>query len=180
MAHRYLTTTDLADMQRAARSAAPVGTGDFRGTRDKAAGGPTVHSITSTPEGRSKDMGRRMKVYTIQMALRVACFFGFVLVDNWWWRIVCVLGMVLFPWSAVLLANAGADKSERESSYLGPEPVPMLTSTPEPASANAAEDSWEDTRDDNGEATGEESSAAHGPSVVEGQWSEHPGTNPER
>lgn len=78
------------------------------------------YSITSTPEAHSADIGRRMMVYSIQMLLRVLCLIAFVLVDNWVLRIVFAAGVVVLPWSAVLLANVGADRTERSSSYAGP------------------------------------------------------------
>ncbi|KAA9395130.1 DUF3099 domain-containing protein [Kocuria coralli] len=134
-------------------------------------------------------MGRRMKVYSVQMALRVACFFGFVFIDNVWWRIACVVGMVFLPWSAVLLANAGADKSERGSSYLGPDLQPELTA----ASGGPASESDDDATDsddparDRGEAqdpsTDESSprpSGDLGPDVVEGEWSADPSSDRDR
>lgn len=78
------------------------------------------YSITSTPEAHSADISRRMTIYSLQMLLRVICLIAFVLVDNWVLRIVCAAGVVILPWSAVLLANVGADRTERSSSYAGP------------------------------------------------------------
>lgn len=188
MAKRYLTTTDIAQMQESAtrhqRSATgphqstPLSTGRSSAAAAERTERSTVHSITSTPEALSVDMGRRMKIYGVQMALRVACFFGFVFIENWWWRIACVLGMVILPWSAVLLANAGADKSERTSSYLGPDLLPELESPrgPVPGQPHTAREFT---------ATGEPGSMRSGAAdsavqeedvVVDGEWSTPHGT----
>ncbi|MDO5617780.1 DUF3099 domain-containing protein [Kocuria sp.] len=163
MAKRYLTQADVAQMQAAAAPSSSSPSGE-RGTgrqRD------TVHSITSTPEALSVDMGRRMKVYGVQMFLRVACFFGFVLVDNLWWRVACVVGLVLLPWTAVLLANAGADKSERTSNYVSPDFQPELSARPHDHddAAPSAESS------PGGGASGAHSQEVPDDTVVEGQWS---------
>lgn len=140
MAPRYLNPSDLAAMQataerararsRAVQTQPGPSTGSARRRRGKDA---DSYSITSTPEAHSADMGRRMVVYGIQMLLRVVCLIAFVLVDHWLLRLVCGLGIIVLPWSAVLLANVGADRTERSSSYMAPDPEPapvQLTAEP--------------------------------------------------
>lgn len=61
-----------------------------------------------------------MKVYSFQMALRVVCIIGVVLIDNLIARILLVLGAAILPWLAVMMANRGADRSERTSTYYRP------------------------------------------------------------
>lgn len=103
------------------------------------AGGEDVHSITTTAAPHTQDMGHRMKVYGIQMGLRVVCLIVFVLVDNLWVRGVAIAGVAVLPWMAVLLANRGADRSARTSHYYEPPAAPALTAAPEaPRPAPAA------------------------------------------
>ncbi|MCM3331830.1 DUF3099 domain-containing protein [Kocuria palustris] len=147
MTPRYLNPSDLAAMQASAerararsravepRASSSSGSGGKRRGKDA-----DSYSITSTPEAHSADMGRRMVVYGIQMLLRVVCLIAFVLVDHWILRIVCGLGIIVLPWSAVLLANVGADRTERSSSYIAPEPEPSpVQLTAEPVSESQEE-----------------------------------------
>lgn len=179
MTKRYLTPADMAQLQQVQTPASSSSRGARKGSRDR----DTVHSITAAPEALSVDMGRRMKVYGVQMFLRVACFFGFVLVDNLWLRVACVIGMVILPWSAVLLANAGADKSDRASSYLGPELNPELTAAPTASTAADSDDDAASPTSGQRSAPGGSQEyqhtvhAQHGDgeaadnTVVEGEWS---------
>lgn len=95
-----------------------------------------VHSITTAAGSHTQDMTHRMKVYGFQMGLRILCIIGFVAVDNLWARIFFVTGAALFPWFAVMLANQGADRSERTSSYYRP---PMRTELPTTAQTTASQ-----------------------------------------
>ena len=61
-----------------------------------------------------------MKVYSVQMGLRIVCIIGAVLIDNLWVRVLLITGAALLPWFAVMLANRGADRSERTSSVYRP------------------------------------------------------------
>ena len=69
---------------------------------------PEVQSITSAPAPRSEDMAHRQKIYLVQMGTRVAAFLATV--ATWgrvpmWLSIVFVVGAVVLPYTAVLLAN---------------------------------------------------------------------------
>lgn len=178
MSKRYLTPADMAQLQQVRAPAASSSRNARKSSRER----DTVHSITAAPEALSVDMGRRMKVYGVQMFLRVACFFGFVLVDNLWLRVACVIGMVILPWSAVLLANAGADKSDRASSYLGPELNPELTAAPAASTATEADDAAQSPSAQHAAPGGFQESRhtvhahygqgeATDSTVVEGEWS---------
>lgn len=101
-------------------------------TTGEAAGQDEVHSITATAEPHTQDMGHRMKIYSIQMGLRIVCLLVFVAVDNIWVRGVAILGVAILPWMAVMLANSGADRSARTSHYYEPPEAPALTAAPEP------------------------------------------------
>jgi hypothetical protein len=102
-------------------------------TTGEAAGQDEIHSITTTAEPHTKDMGHRMKVYATQMGLRVVCLLVFVAVDNFWVRAVALVGVAVLPWVAVMLANSGADRSARTSHYYEPKAAPALAALPEPA-----------------------------------------------
>ncbi|WP_270263748.1 DUF3099 domain-containing protein [Kocuria marina] len=80
------------------------------------------------------DIAHRMKVYSFQMALRVVCIIGVVLIDNLIARILLVLGAAILPWLAVMMANRGADRSERSGSAYRPP-----TRTELPTSAESQE-----------------------------------------
>ena len=100
-------------------------------TTGEAAGQDDVHSITATAESHSRDMGHRMKVYSIQMGLRIVCLIVFVAVDNIWVRGVALVGVAVLPWVAVMLANSN-DRSPRTSHYYEPPAAPALAAAPEP------------------------------------------------
>jgi hypothetical protein len=102
-------------------------------TTGEAAGQDEIHSITTTAEPHTQDMGHRMKVYATQMGLRVVCLLVFVAVDNFWVRAVALVGVAVLPWVAVMLANSGADRSARTSHYYEPKAAPALAAPPEPA-----------------------------------------------
>jgi Protein of unknown function (DUF3099). len=67
-----------------------------------------VQSITSAPVARSEDIAHRQKVYLVQMGVRVLAFLGTVL--SWghvplWLSCVLLVGAVVLPYTAVVLAN---------------------------------------------------------------------------
>lgn len=93
-------------------------------TTGEASGQDDVHSITATAESHTHDMGHRMKVYSVQMGLRIVCLLVFVAVDHFWVRAVALLGVAVLPWMAVMLANSGADRSERRTQSYEPPAVP--------------------------------------------------------
>jgi Protein of unknown function (DUF3099) len=63
-------------------------------------------SITSLPESPKDDQKRRMVRYGIAMGIRVACVIACFFVQGWW-LLACVLGAVLLPYIAVVIANVG-------------------------------------------------------------------------
>ncbi|MDN3462131.1 MULTISPECIES: DUF3099 domain-containing protein [Kocuria] len=76
--------------------------------------------MTSAADAHTTDMSHRMKVYGVQMALRVACIIGVFLIDNLTVRVLLILGAAVLPWLAVMLANRGADRSQRTGSAYRP------------------------------------------------------------
>ena len=79
-----------------------------------------VHSITSAAGPHTQDMSHRMKVYALQQGLRIVCIVGVVFIDILWVRVLLCIGAAVLPWIAVLMANRGADRSERTSTYYRP------------------------------------------------------------
>lgn len=70
--------------------------------------------ITTAGDGPQVDMARRQRNYAIAMSIRTLCFIGAVIAGvagvNWLWPILMV-GAVLLPYVAVVLANAGDSRS---------------------------------------------------------------------
>ena len=89
-------------------------------------GADEVVSITSAAPSLTDDVARRTRRYLIQMSIRVVCFAGAVLVDHWT-RWLLLLGAVVLPYVAVLLANAGGERGP--APLAGPEP-PALPRAP--------------------------------------------------
>lgn len=74
-----------------------------------------VHRITAAPEPLAIDQARRARRYLIQMGIRIVCFALAVLL--WgrvyaWVSLVLIVGAVVLPYVAVLLANAGRERSD--------------------------------------------------------------------
>jgi hypothetical protein len=97
-----------------------------------------VPSITSAPEPLAVDQARRTRSYFIQMSIRVVCIIGAVVVDGWL-RWALVAAAVVLPYSAVLIANAGRDRSEHATSPVTPAAAPELTELPAPASPDVVD-----------------------------------------
>ena len=70
-----------------------------------------VQRITNAPKPLIEDQAHRMKVYMAQMAVRFVCLFLAVLIPGPL-RWLFVIGAVILPYSAVLLANVGRDRRE--------------------------------------------------------------------
>ncbi|MEV4200618.1 DUF3099 domain-containing protein [Micromonospora globbae] len=74
--------------------------------------------ITDASRSQDDQLTSRQRRYVLMMGIRVACLVvGAILVGAqapmlWLWLPLCVLGMVLIPWLAVLLANDRPPKEE--------------------------------------------------------------------
>ncbi len=68
-------------------------------------GQPAVQSVTSAPPSVADDQGTRMRRYLIAMGLRGVCFV-LAIVTSGWLRWSFVVGAVVLPYIAVVLANA--------------------------------------------------------------------------
>jgi hypothetical protein len=67
-----------------------------------------VLEITSVPMSRAEEQRGRQRRYLISMSLRTVCFVGAIVVGNNWVRYVLLVGALLLPYVAVVMANAVA------------------------------------------------------------------------
>jgi hypothetical protein len=80
-----------------------------------------VHTITSTRAPLGDDIARRARRYMFQMGLRTVCFLGAVFT---WGRVpapvsvALLIGAVVLPYVAVVLANAGRERPEQADPFL--------------------------------------------------------------
>ena len=72
-----------------------------------------VHRITDAGAGLSDDQSGRTRRYLWSMGIRTACFIGAVIAPSPW-RWLLVAGAVFLPYVAVIMANAGRERSDRE------------------------------------------------------------------
>ena len=61
-------------------------------------------SITSLPEHPDVERRRRLIRYTLAMSLRVACVMACLFVQGWW-LVLPVIGALVLPYVAVVVAN---------------------------------------------------------------------------
>jgi hypothetical protein len=102
-------------------------------------GKPQVQSITSTRASLGDDIDRRARRYALQMGLRTVCFLGAVFT---WGRVpgpvsvALLVGAIVLPYVAVVLANAGRERPEQADPFLdltrqlGPGPAPVTPPAP--------------------------------------------------
>jgi len=69
-------------------------------------------SITSLPESPDADRRRRLVAYLIAMGVRVACVILCFFVQGWW-LFVPIIGALVLPYIAVVLANATSGASTK-------------------------------------------------------------------
>ncbi|WP_418277100.1 DUF3099 domain-containing protein [Isoptericola jiangsuensis] len=81
---------------------------------------PQVHSISSVPANLAEDQWRRMRSYFWQMSTRVVLILVAALFAKGWLLWVCIAGAVVLPYTAVVFANAGRDRSERDTEAVLP------------------------------------------------------------
>lgn len=91
-----------------------------------------VTSITGVPASLAEDQRRRLRQYLFQMGLRLVLILAAALLVDGWLMWVCFAGAVVLPYSAVLLVNAGRDRSTRDSSAVQPVQPSEIEATPTP------------------------------------------------
>jgi hypothetical protein len=86
--------------------------------------GSQVQAITSAPRALADDVHDRTVRYLVSMGIRTACFLLLLVVPGPW-KWACVVGAVVLPLVAVLVANAGRERSPAPPTLLPPgEPPP--------------------------------------------------------
>lgn len=103
-------------------------------------GSTQVHTITSAATPLGDDIAKRAHRYLLQMGLRTLCFIGAV--ATWdrvptWISVSLLVGAVILPYVAVVLANAGRERPERPDEFthvraLGAGPTDELRYGPGP------------------------------------------------
>ena len=94
---------------------------------------PAVQAITNAAIPHSDDMRHRMRQYALTMGIRMVCLALIFVVDGWF-KIIPVVGAVVLPWVAVMIANGGADTIHQETVELLDEaPLYAVTSGQYPA-----------------------------------------------
>ena len=77
---------------------------------------PAVYTVTDAPRPMSEDIGHRQRRYLISMGVRTVCFVGAVVAAvagaPWWLAMLMVVGALLLPYIAVVMANANETKSD--------------------------------------------------------------------
>lgn len=76
-------------------------------------GHPEVHRITEARQSHTAERDTRVRKYTISMTVRLVCFVLAFFFDGWL-RWVLLIGAVVLPYIAVVIANGGADLTKRE------------------------------------------------------------------
>jgi Protein of unknown function (DUF3099) len=70
-------------------------------------------SITSLGESPEESRHRRMTQYFVAMGIRIVCI-GLCLFVPWPWVLLPLLGAIVLPYIAVVLANMGSQNSSDE------------------------------------------------------------------
>lgn len=71
-----------------------------------------VYNVTGAQAGTSVQQEPRVGKYLVSMGIRTVCLIAAVLVPGWP-RWLFVAGAVVLPYVAVVIANAGREKSSR-------------------------------------------------------------------
>jgi hypothetical protein len=83
----------------------------YRGHVPESPAEPEVHRITDAGVPLSADQAMRTRRYLWSMGIRTACVLGAVIAPPPW-RWVLAVGAILLPYVAVVMANAGRERSD--------------------------------------------------------------------
>lgn len=67
-----------------------------------------VYRVTTAQTGLSQEQRARVRRYLISMSIRTMCFLGAVFTEGWV-RWALIVGAVVLPYMAVIMANAGRE-----------------------------------------------------------------------
>lgn len=84
--------------------------------------------ITEVKPSATVDLSARTRRYAITMAIRTACFVGMVFAPGYW-GFALLLGAMLLPWLAVMLANQQDRRSTALPSHEAPTRPALTAST---------------------------------------------------
>ena len=79
-----------------------------------------MHNVTSAPTSTTDDQDKRIKRYLTMMGIRVARF-GLVFGTSGWVRWAAVIGAVVIPYIAVVIANAVAPRQPGDLQAVTPQ-----------------------------------------------------------
>jgi hypothetical protein len=68
--------------------------------------------ITTASASRAADIAARQKRYVLAMSFRTVCFVAAIFVTLTWARVLLIVGALVLPYVAVVMANAGASKAD--------------------------------------------------------------------
>ena len=83
--------------------------------------------ITTASASRAQDIAARQKRYVLAMSFRTVCFVAAIFVTLTWARVVLIVAALVLPYVAVVMANAGASKSDGFALIDGPSGAPELS-----------------------------------------------------
>ena len=86
--------------------------------------------ITTASTSAAEDIAARQKRYILAMGFRTVCFVAAIFVTITWLRILLVIAALVLPYVAVVMANAGASKSDGFALVNGPSDAKELPSAP--------------------------------------------------
>ncbi|WP_051298455.1 DUF3099 domain-containing protein [Arthrobacter castelli] len=75
----------------------------------------TVHNITDARTAHTDEMRSRMIKYSVSMGIRVVCLI-LVFVVSGWLQWAFIVGAIVLPYFAVIIANGGSDTSKLQHS----------------------------------------------------------------
>ena len=88
-----------------------------------------IQSVTTARPGRSDDIGVRQRRYLWMMGIRLVCL-PFALVVDGWARWVFIVGAVVLPYLAFVVANAVARPVPGALTPVAPERRPAIEAGP--------------------------------------------------
>lgn len=100
----------------------------MRGRRNRK--GSQVYAITSVRRALNEDVHDRTVRYLVSMGIRTACLL-LLLVVPYPWLWLCVAGAAVLPLLAVMVANAGRERTEEADTTFVPDSLPQLPREPE-------------------------------------------------
>lgn len=84
---------------------------------------------TGVPRARSEDIARRKRMYVIQMSIRMVCVISLPFLPGTGWKIAALVGAVVLPYVAVLMANDQREAPEAAAMFDHDDAPAELTAT---------------------------------------------------